>query len=93
MSLRATPLVTPRDPRRFLDLLVCPETRHPLAWAEPALIERLNRRVAQGTLRTRGGGLVLEPLEAGLVRSDGLFLYPLRRGIPVMLMDQAIPLT
>jgi len=40
----------------------------------------------------RGGQPVKEKLDAGLVRADGRFLYPIRSDIPVMLVDEAIPL-
>ena len=33
-----------------------------------------------------------EQIEAGLVREDGRILYPVRDDIPVMLIDEAIPL-
>jgi uncharacterized protein YbaR (Trm112 family) len=35
---------------------------------------------------------VQEKLDAGFIRADGKFLYPIRRNIPVMLVDEAIPL-
>jgi len=35
---------------------------------------------------------VLERIDAGLVRADGKFLYPIRHDIPIMLVDEAIPL-
>ena len=31
-------------------------------------------------------------LEGGLLRADGKVVYPIRNGIPVMLIDEAIPL-
>ena len=42
--------------------------------------------------QNRGGELVTEPVREGLVREDGLFLYPVRDDIPIMLIDEAIPL-
>jgi uncharacterized protein YbaR (Trm112 family) len=35
----------------------------------------------------------MEKLEGGLVRADGKVLYPMRGEIPVMLIDEAIPLS
>ena len=61
---------------KLLDILVCPETKQPLRVADEALI---------ASLRARG---VL--IEAGLVRADGAVLYPVRDGVPVMLIDEAI---
>jgi len=76
----------------LLATLCCPETHAALAAAETTLVQTLNEQIAAGRLRNRAGQLVTEPLDAGLVRSDGRLLYPIRRGIPVMLIDEAIPL-
>ncbi len=53
---------------------------------------KLNRAIATGGVKNRGGEPVAEPIEAGLVREDGTLLYPVRDDIPVMLVDEAIPL-
>ncbi len=79
------------DPE-LLEILVCPETKEPVHVAEPALLERLNRAVSSGGVSNRGGELVAEPIEAGLVREDGRYLYPVKDDIPIMLIDEAIPL-
>jgi len=79
------------DPE-LLSVLCCPETRQSLRSASPALVIDLNRQVAAGSLRDRGGHVVSEKLDDGLVRADGKFLYPIRNSIPVMLVEAAIPL-
>jgi len=79
------------DPE-LLKILCCPETHQELHPAEPALIERLNGQIAAGALTNRAGQLVNENIDGGLVRADGKFLYPIRRNIPVMLVDEGIPL-
>jgi uncharacterized protein len=76
----------------LLQILCCPETHQPLREAEPGLIAALNEKVAAGTLLNRAGQPVRAAFDAGLIRADGRFLYPLRQGIPVMLVDEAIPL-
>ncbi len=78
--------------KELLDILACPETKQSLTLAEPALIERLNEQIRQGTLTNRGGSPVTEAIDAGLVREDGRYLYPIRDEIPIMLIDEAIPL-
>jgi uncharacterized protein YbaR (Trm112 family) len=77
----------------LLTILRCPDTRQELRVAEPALIERLNQKIQSGGLSNRGGQPVKEKIDGGLVRADGKFLYPLRGNIPVMLVDEAIPLS
>jgi uncharacterized protein YbaR (Trm112 family) len=77
----------------LLKILCCPETHQDLRLAEPGVIDKLNAQIAAGTLKNRAGQPLKEKLDAGLVRADGKFLYPIRRNIPVMLVDEAIPLT
>ena len=79
------------DPQ-LLAILVCPETRTPLHVADKALVARLNRAAAEGQLKNRAGQSVAGPIEGGLVRQDAKFLYPVIDGIPVMLIDESIPL-
>ncbi len=79
-------------PPSLLELLRCPETYQTLRLAEAPLLERLNTQVQAGTLKNRGGQPVTQRLEAGLVRADGLWLYPIRQDIPVMLLEEAIAL-
>ena len=76
----------------LLEILVCPENHTRLARADGELIRRVNEAVAGGRLRTRSGARVEERLDEGLVREDGAVLYAVRDGIPVMLVDEAIPL-
>jgi uncharacterized protein YbaR (Trm112 family) len=76
----------------LLDILVCPENKSPLRPADEQLVARLNRAIAAGQLKNRLGEPVKEPIEGGLVREDGALLYTILDGIPVMLVDEAIPL-
>jgi uncharacterized protein YbaR (Trm112 family) len=81
----------PIDPD-LLDILVCPETRQPVHVAPGDLLARLNRAIAAGALRNRGGKTVEKPITEGLVREDGDVLYVVDDGIPVMLIDESIEL-
>ncbi|TVP48240.1 MAG: hypothetical protein EA350_03620 [Gemmatimonadales bacterium] len=76
----------------LLDILVCPETRTPVRLADADLLAKVNRAISEGTLLNREGTPVRGALDAALVREDGLLLYPIRDDIPVMLIDEAIPL-
>jgi uncharacterized protein YbaR (Trm112 family) len=76
----------------LLDILVCPETKQPLRVAEADLLSALNTLIEEGSVTTRGGEAVTAEVGEGLVREDGGVLYPVRDDIPIMLIDESIPL-
>lgn len=76
----------------FTELLRCPETKQKLAPASPELLKALCAKQEAGDLFYKSGKPVSGPLEAGLVREDGLMLYAVRDGIPVLVVEEAIPL-
>lgn len=80
-------------PSALLDILCCPETHQPLRRAVAELVAKLNQQVDAGTLKNRSGKPVSSPLDSGLIREDGQFLYPVRNDIPVMLVGEAIPIS
>ena len=68
------------------------EGPRPLAVADPRLLAGVNRAIAAGRVKTRGGRPVEEPLQAALVRKDRELLYPIIDEIPVLLVDEGIAL-
>ena len=76
----------------LLKILCCPETHQDLKLADQALLDKLNEQIRAGSLKSRAGKPVADKLDGGLIRADGKFLYPVRHDIPVMLIDDAIPL-
>lgn len=76
----------------LLAILCCPETKQPVSMADMALVKKLNEVVARGALKNKGKKPVTEPLDGGLVRADQKILYPIRENIPVMLIEEGIPL-
>ena len=80
------------DPE-LLEILVCPETKQPIRLADPAVVQKLNVAIAEGSVSNKGGEPVSEKIEEGLIREDNRCLYPIRDDIPIMLIDSAIPLS
>lgn len=76
----------------LLDILCCPETKEDVALAEPSLIERINSKIAAGGVKNRGGQPVTEKIDGGLLRKDQKYIYPIREEIPIMLIDEALPM-
>ena len=81
--------ITDKD---LLAILCCPETKQAVTVAESALVDKLNAAVSRGGLMNKGKKPVSEQMEGGLLRVDGKILYPIREGIPVMLIEEGIPL-
>jgi uncharacterized protein YbaR (Trm112 family) len=77
------------DPE-LLALLACPESRQPLSEASADVLQRVNAAITGGGFKNVGGANVGHPLEAGLVRKDGTIVYPVRDGIPVLLVEEGL---
>lgn len=75
----------------LLQILACPESHQPLEEASAALLARINDKIKANAARNKSGAAVKDPLEGGLVRQDGKIVYPIRDGIPVLLIDEGIP--
>lgn len=75
----------------LLKILACPETHQPLKEASAEVLAAANAKLAAGA-KNRGGNAVEGELEGGLVREDGKVVYPVRDGIPVLLIDEGIEL-
>ena len=78
--------------KELLEILACPESKEPVYLADASVIEELNARVGRGELTNRGGKKVEKTMDGGLVREDGAYLYPIEDDIPIMLIDEAIPI-
>lgn len=76
----------------LLAILCCPETKQSVMLADDLLIQKVNDAIERGTLKNKAQKPVTEKLDGGLIRSDNQILYPVREDIPVMLIDEGIPL-
>ena len=78
--------------KELLELLRSPDDRSPVHLAERSLVDEVNRAIAEGRVRNRMGDLVEQPIEGGLVSESGEVLFPIVEGLPMMVVDEAIPL-
>jgi uncharacterized protein len=76
----------------LLAILCCPETKQEVCLLDQAVIERLNQRISKGELNTIGGQPVTEQIDGGLLRTDKTIAYPIRDQIPIMLIEEGIPI-
>ncbi len=77
-------------PNDMIDILICPVTRQPLSRLSEAPLAELNCRITAGGVTNAGGEAVCETLDDALVTENGLRIYTVRDGIPVLLEEEAI---
>lgn len=78
--------------QQLLDILACPETKESISLADEELIAKLNAAIESGTLLNRAGEKIVGKIDGGLIREDKKYVYPIRDDIPIMLIDEGIPL-
>ena len=79
--------------RKLLDLLVCPTTRQPLALLDKPGLEALNRAIAAGSVKRVDDALQTEAIREALITRDRKTLYRVDDGIPVLLIEEGIPVS
>lgn len=78
--------------QELLDILVCPENKSPVKVVDADTLDKINTAITGGQVKNRAGEPVSETIDAGLLREDGQYLYPVRDDIPIMLIDEALPM-
>lgn len=76
----------------FLSLLRCPRTGEELRVAEPRELAGYNESIENGQLNNAAGTTLRQAMEGALVTAGGHWLYPVHDGIPVLLVEEAVPL-
>ena len=79
--------------RQLLDILCCPENKQAVSLIDEEKLQILNEKIAMGKLQNKSGKLVKEKLEGALLRADQAVAYPIRDGIPIMLIDEGLIVT
>ncbi len=78
--------------QELLDILVCPENKSAVKLASDDVVEKINDAIQAKSLKNRAGEKIEEAIDAGLLREDGAYLYAIRDDIPIMLIDESIPM-
>ncbi len=60
--------------------------------ADESLLAWINKAIAAGAIQNRIGETLETPLSGGLLAETGNLLYPIVDDLPIMLVDEAIPL-
>ena len=76
----------------FLSLLRCPRTGGELRLAPAEELAEYNDGVREGSLNNAAGRKITQAMEGALVSECGRWLYPVHEGIPVLLVEEAVPL-
>jgi uncharacterized protein YbaR (Trm112 family) len=76
--------------RKLLEILRCPVTKQDLHYLSESQIEKINASIDAGELNYADGSAISEPLVEGLITANGVRVYRIDDGIPIMLEDQSI---
>jgi len=77
--------------KELLSILCCPVTKVPVEMLEAEKLSRLNELIKKGLVTSVDGDKVEQPLQEGLITTDGKTVYRIDDDIPVMLADTGIP--
>lgn len=77
--------------KELLDILCCPKTKIDVQMLDHSQLKNLNDKIKAKKIKYASGETVDETLEEALITIDKKSVYRIDEGIPVMLIDQAIP--
>ncbi|MDG2222985.1 MAG: Trm112 family protein [Rubripirellula sp.] len=78
---------------KLLEMLQCPAEGGPLRNAEPDFVNKINQSIEKGEIRDPLDQRVEQLVDGGLVNESGTRLYPIRNGIPSLVVDESILLS
>ncbi len=74
--------------KEIFTLLCCPETKQEVTEMTKDEVKAINKAIAAKKIRTVAGKLLRDRIETALIREDKKIAYPIRKGIPIMLIDE-----
>ncbi len=76
--------------KRLLAILRCPVTHKELSLAKSVMLKEVNAAIANGKIKNRDGRILDDNLHEALITDDGKVLYPVAKGIPVLLEGESV---
>ena len=70
--------------------LVCPETKRPLEIVDQATLSVINEKIENRQIKGGEGNVIQETFETGLIQRDKEVFYPIKEGIPLLLVSDGI---
>ncbi len=74
----------------LLEILCDPITKTPVQLLKQDQVTAINAAIAAKQLKNIEGNIVEEPLQEGLITTDGKTIFRIDNDIPIMLSDQGI---
>ena len=77
----------------LLNVICCPETKEDLVLADQDLVDKINSLIDSGEIESRIKQKITKRRAGGLIQKESRrFLYPIRNEIPILIIDESIPL-
>lgn len=77
--------------KKLLDILCCPSSKQSLFLLSSTQLELLNSAIAAQTAIQLDGQKLTAPIKEALITKDHKLIYRIDDGIPVLLIEEAIP--
>jgi uncharacterized protein len=79
--------------QELISILACPESKQKLSIAKDETVSELNGLIPLEKVTTVKGDTVKSEVETLLIREDNKVGYPVREGIPLLLIEEGIILS